>query len=506
MRVWLRCISAQLNISLVCCTLALAMAAGPALAGSTPRIREGTPPARLLAPKFAQIVLPATAADLANAMDIPPGDLVSASLGTSDPAGVGVGNTRLGRFFPTQGGTYAILTTGRATSAELPNDAQDTSGVQNGGLRNSQGNDMVQLTLVLRPPAGAQCLGFDFAFFSEEFPEFVGSPFNDFFLAEFGGSSFTIRNDNTVRAPANFAFDPAGNVISINSVFGVSASTQSTYDGGTTLLRAAASVAGLANVTIVLTISDMGDSIYDSAVFLDNFAWSFDAGCATGSRVGASVLSPQSGFITPNETFDLVLFTNGPAVGKSVKVKGVDITPFLSACVSGTRLDTPGNTLRCPGLTGALLQSVFGPGPYKVEVEVDFANGTHQSEEVSYELLTFSTPSELGLDLVVLPPSGRLASTQNFDLIVALGPSYLSGVVSAVGTLDGVDVTQPLINCLLAHPFESLGGGLGVAFRCPLAGRFLAPGAHLFTLSVQFGDATSATSSAAWQVIPNSEP
>src|SRR5262245_46102820 len=89
-------------------------------------------------------ILPATANALATAMDIPAASLVSATLTTSDPLGVGIGNSALGRHFPIQGSTFAILTTGEATSAEQPNDDDSTSTTLS-GLDNSQGEDMVQL-------------------------------------------------------------------------------------------------------------------------------------------------------------------------------------------------------------------------------------------------------------------------------------------------------------------------------------------------------------------------
>src|SRR5262249_58286588 len=105
-------------------------------------------------------------------------------------------------------GSFAILSTGLAASADTPNSAPDTSTVLT-GLKNSQGNDMVQLRITLAPPPGSQCLSFDFAFFSEEFPEFVGSPFNDAFLAELGGSTFQ-HVGTTIAAPLIFAVHPSG--------------------------------------------------------------------------------------------------------------------------------------------------------------------------------------------------------------------------------------------------------------------------------------------------------
>src|SRR5581483_1976333 len=159
-------------------------------------------------------------------------------------------------------------------------------------LNNSQGYDMVQLRLLLQPPPGARCLAFDFAFYSEEFPEIVGSTFNDFFLAELGGSPFQIVG-STIDAPLNFARDTAGNEISVNALFGITEDTATTYDGATPLLRAVALLPETATVELVLTISDLGDSSYDSAVFLDGFACLFTPDCSTGATV-----IPESALLT----------------------------------------------------------------------------------------------------------------------------------------------------------------------------------------------------------------
>jgi hypothetical protein len=222
--------------------------------------------------------------DLAVAMGIPAESIVSASIENSDPGGVGIGTGPLGGFFPRQGSTFAILSTGFASTAGSPDSSGSTSTALE-GLNNSQGNDVVQLRLTLAPPVGATCLAFDTAFYSEEFPEFVHSQFNDAFTAEIGGSDLQIIN-NQVVSPLNFAFDTEGNPVSVNTVFGVSPDTGTTYDGATPVLRAFSPLepSEFNKVELVLTIQDLGDPYYDSAVFLDNFAWLFGANCSKGAQ------------------------------------------------------------------------------------------------------------------------------------------------------------------------------------------------------------------------------
>ncbi|MGD9906208.1 MAG: choice-of-anchor L domain-containing protein [Vicinamibacterales bacterium] len=446
----------------------------------------------------------ATASQLVAAMEIPPANVVSATLTTSDPAGVGVGNTALGRFFPRQAGNFAILSSGFAASADAPNNSESTSAILS-GLNTPAGQDMVQLRIVLAPPVGAQCLGFDFAFFSEEFPEYVGSPFNDVFLAELGGSNFQIVG-TTITAPLNFAVDPSGNLISINSVFGVSANTQSTYDGATTALRAVAPLGASAfpTVELVLSIADLGDSIFDSAVFLDNFSFS-TTGCGSGAGLADMIVSPQSGLITASEAFDFTLLASQPVSSFSVLVNGLDVSGAVAGCIRGTQ-PGGGSTIRCPGISGNLLAGLVGPAPYVFAVTANFLNGTSRTETVTYDLIGFD--DLITAPLALLPPSGLFAATQRFDLVVVVRPDVDPGSVTI--TADGINVTPILLPCILANGIELVAGGAAFAGRCPLAGGIIAgalgAGPHVFRLSAAFSSGETASDTLILQVRPNTEP
>jgi hypothetical protein len=447
-----------------------------------------------------RVVNAATATELAAAMKIPAANIVSATIGTSDAAGVGVSTTPLGRYFPRQGSTFAILSTGAAADAESP-EAGNTSTPLN-GLNSPAGDDMVQLRVVLAPPAGSQCLGFDFAFFSEEFPEYVGSAFNDVFLAELGGSNFTMSG-NDVTAPRNFAVDPLGSLISVNNLFGVTSGTKSTYDGGTSVLRALAPLPATAfpTVELVLTILDVGDSIFDSAVMLDNFRFS-STGCARGTTLGEFLASPQSGLIALNQQFDFTLFAFKPVDSFTVQVNGRDISNAVNSCIRGSQPDG-GGTLRCPGVSGAMLRNTFGVGPfglgpYAFDVTANHTDGTTTTETITYAPISV-TDVQNGR-LLVLPGTGRFAQTQRFDLMIVARVDIRSLKVS----LDGTDVTSAVIGCWLSNRYEFVGGGYSL--RCPIAGSLLSSGLHTLVAEAVFADGQTRKSTQILVIVPNTEP
>lgn len=144
-----------------------------------------------------------------------------------------------------------------------------SSGVFNANSGGGQGTDLgakgvagdtgtVNFSLNVPVSSLDQKFKFDFVFLSEEYPEYVGSKFNDIFTASVNGQ--------------NIAKDQFGNVISVNNAFFSGESAAGTFfDGRTSKLTASYTVpAGTAKLDIQLEIGDVGDGIYDSAVFIDN--------------------------------------------------------------------------------------------------------------------------------------------------------------------------------------------------------------------------------------------
>jgi len=311
---------------------------------------------------FAQIVSvtndPAGANTLAGAISANPALVTGASFDAVPPAPTGtphaIGTAPLSSF-PTNGSTFAIMTTGNAQFADDPNLAPNT-GVSLGGgnVRGNTDFDVTVLKINLQVPQGANCLAFDFQFYSEEFPEFVNTAFDDAFIAELDMSTWTTAG-SVISAPNNFAFDPSGKVISINSSGNTSMTAANaagtTYDGATPLLSASTPITPGAH-SLYLSIFDQGDHIFDSAVFVDNLVVGFVPNpvqnCVAGAKPKNFTMS-----LTP------VVAENPEDTSHTVTATLLeqDGTPVVGAMIAFAV--TGANTTSGTALTGAGGQATF---------------------------------------------------------------------------------------------------------------------------------------------------
>lgn len=175
-------------------------------------------------------------------------------------------------LFPLKGSAYTMLSTGDTTAADDDDSSESTSSDNNGGNGGHGGSveDLVTLRVDLDVPASRNCLTIDYRFLTEEFDEFVGSDFNDAFIAELDTSDFMVQGDGGVIAPNNFAVGPDGQETTVNAA-GTSADNAlgTTYDGATPILRATTPISP-GKHKVFLSIYDASDAIFDSTVFVDN--------------------------------------------------------------------------------------------------------------------------------------------------------------------------------------------------------------------------------------------
>jgi hypothetical protein len=242
---------------------------------------------------------------VAKAIAQTPSLVTSAEFVNLPPGGVpaAVASTPLGGF-PRSGGTYAILSSGNAAAAETPNYNGEFS-TRNGGPATRGARDVVTLRIGLTVPAGRSCLSFRLRFYAEEFPEFVGSQYNDAFIAELDKTTWDASGTSnpSITAPDNFAKDELGRNISVNAagVASVSAGLASgtTYDAATQALRAWTPITpGPHN--LYLTIFAQGDDVFDSSVLLDRLSVNNQTPCVAGLAADLSPGAPAGAIGVPN--------------------------------------------------------------------------------------------------------------------------------------------------------------------------------------------------------------
>jgi hypothetical protein len=147
---------------------------------------------------------------------------------TGTPIGIAdSGSTR--PPFPRDGSTYLVLSTATRRIADQPDQAGTYPSVDDlGGQVRDRGAgalDVTVMQVIFPHPVGgasggliAGCLDFDFRFLSEEYPSRLGSAYDDAFVAELDGSSWTTPATLApgITAPDAFTFGP-NKPVTINS-------------------------------------------------------------------------------------------------------------------------------------------------------------------------------------------------------------------------------------------------------------------------------------------------
>ncbi|MEC9465621.1 MAG: VWA domain-containing protein [Myxococcota bacterium] len=182
---------------------------------------------------------------------------------------------------PREGCGFAALSTGAVGEAETIPGRQGQCGIdpvpefygdQPAPNDGANACDINQVSLTLTAPADAQSFSFDFNFFSAEYPDYIGSPFNDTFYAILEAES-----TNGGRS-TNISFDAYGRAIEINNDYFANPFHPCTERGtgfvrgaSTCWLRTSWPIMGGEVFTLTFSVHDEGDAIYSSTVLMDNF-------------------------------------------------------------------------------------------------------------------------------------------------------------------------------------------------------------------------------------------
>ena len=210
------------------------------------------------------------------------------------------------------GGSAILLTSGHRGLASGP--STDTAASQSNNTATRGAIDVSILKLDILAPPGSECLAFNAVFASEEYPEYVGTQFNDGFLAELDTSDWSVSG-STITAPHNFAFGPDANIISVNSTFFDAGNVVEApangmeYDGSTRLLRVQTPITPGPHA-LYLSVFDAGDGILDSGVMVDGLVIGNApaGGCVAGANQPPTAVSDT--LTTPEDTAGQVTVTN----------------------------------------------------------------------------------------------------------------------------------------------------------------------------------------------------
>jgi hypothetical protein len=137
----------------------------------------------------------------------------------------------------------------------------------------SQGSgarDYAEVRINVDVPTATYGFSYDFAFFSEEYPVWFGTQYNDMYCAWLESEQWT----------GNISFDEMGNPISLNAGFldnlpgsPALAGTAMDQNAGTKWLTTTAGVNPGEHIEVVFAVWDLSDGIWDTYLILDNWLW-----------------------------------------------------------------------------------------------------------------------------------------------------------------------------------------------------------------------------------------
>jgi hypothetical protein len=261
--------------------------------------------------------------------------------------------------FPTHGADFGMLSTGDAAVAHQPNNSPSTS-TELDGLDTNVGADLAGLVITFTAPPGANCMRIDVKLLSEEFPHYVGSEFNDFAAGNINNPAGPTVSGSDPSLPGNFLYDGSEppNELEINTshLIGAEAASGTTYNGATPILVAQTEVTPGAPNVLRLWAGDVGDSVLDTTVFIDNVRVFADSPCPTQTKGPSIVKKIKTKVsrgrativgkilpVSPGGKVSLTFFANGSPLKKRATKKAT----LNSKSKYRKRFKVPSEATRC---------------------------------------------------------------------------------------------------------------------------------------------------------------
>jgi len=227
-----------------------------------------------------------------------------------------------GTMHPTNGNDFALLSTGLAgtdIATSYENEPGDEKGSWFEGGRYGYPRDESNLEMTLQVPAFMHYLYYDVQFFSSEYPEYVGTQYND---------KLTITVNSPSQGSSEYVFDVNSGyfVLDSNNIAGTGFDifARSGYPSGVDYVdtnpRSPGADAGASDlipiggithpvspneqITINFNLKDAGDNLFDSGAFIDNLMFT---GWARTEIVGRKTYDDLNGGVA--ESGDVIKYT-----------------------------------------------------------------------------------------------------------------------------------------------------------------------------------------------------
>ena len=181
-----------------------------------------------------------------------------------------------------------LLTTGSIQNALGPNNSSSQTGT---GSLSSLTFDFV---------AVSPGISWRYVFASEEYEEYVGSQFNDYFRLSLNGENLALIPGTSTPVAINSVNQGLNSSFYRSNTGAASNSFDTQYDGLTTLLTASKGDLIVGNTyTVSFVISDVGDQAYDSGVFIGANSVSFDGGSFETPLLPPAPTEPEDPWVFP---------------------------------------------------------------------------------------------------------------------------------------------------------------------------------------------------------------
>ncbi|MCK5112328.1 MAG: DUF11 domain-containing protein, partial [Thermoplasmatales archaeon] len=297
--------------------------------------------------------------DLATAILANQSTLISSSYTDRDNEGHRQGDvlSSLGTILPTEGSTFALFSTGIAGNVPVTTNALNPGDERGTCFKNKYGQprDEATLRMTLQVPAYMHYLYYDIQFFTSEYPEYVGSQYNDRVIVTVDSPSKGVTTYTMDVNSGDFILDShdiPGTGFNIFATSGdpdladwvdTTPRNPGADAGATALVGREHPVSPNEQINVTINIKDIGDNQFDSAIFIDNLIFSGYAKTEIIARKTAKDLN--GGFLECEDIIEYTTIISNIGVANQSDNSGnefEDVIPDNTTYVTGSLSTTSG--------------------------------------------------------------------------------------------------------------------------------------------------------------------